>query len=793
MNIASFVISLFAALLSFLQGGCLTSFSGLGRGLSESFGDYSSSRDFAALGGAGALVMLASILGVIGGSLALGRKKSSYVCLFISAAMCGLAFANGFKDAAIYGIAYALAGFFAMMGTSGSETQNISRQQNYYTPPTYSFNSGSEQRSTQSVSLEKRPSPTTSSSQPVSTQKKYEPVVGVETEALIERAFLFLEDGEEYEAERYIEQALNQAPKNPHVYMAKLMLDHKVSTPEELIRSLPTALEDEKLYQRALRFADEEYKSQLENYAQASRDKLEQERLAREAERERIRLAKEAEKEELYQKIMVMRSTASTVSEFEEVLRLISSLRPYKDTKELYTEVSEALYKEKDYQRALETKRNAHELEDFRSLVYKLEQLSGYKDSEELLAEAKKSLAEAEKAEQRKRKMKIILVIASLVAVIGGIFWYQKYSAEQEEQRIRQEAEAQRLEAQRQAEAQRLEAQRQAEAQRLEAQRQAEAQRLAEAQRQSYGSDYAKAEEYLNAKDYSPAFEIFRRLANDGYAPAQDKLAWMYQNGWGVEQSYTQAVSWFRKAAEQGNIEAMASMGLMYYRGWGVTQNYDTALEWYGKAAAQGSEVAQRRINSIQLLKVNKDKIATIERGQGFPIAGTIFAEKLSVRQSPNTKSRIVKSLKTGHPVSVSRVSESDNDYWFYVKTASGTEGWVLGGYVTLIDRDLSYEENRNRRQNLPAHGEVTTREDSLNLRNVPTVKGSQVVEKLDSGTPFTAYERFAGDTVDWYRIRTEYGDEGWVSGKYIELYNLSEEGFFHDKDSYTGSGSRAV
>ncbi len=156
--------------------------------------------------------------------------------------------------------------------------------------------------------------------------------------------------------------------------------------------------------------------------------------------------------------------------------------------------------------------------------------------------------------------------------------------------------------------------------------RQVEARRQAEAQRQSYESDYAKGVEYLNAKNYSPAFEIFRRLANDGYAPAQDKLAWMYQNGWGVEQSYSQAVNWFRKAAEQGNTEALASMGLMYLKGWGVPQNYDTALEWYGKAAAQGSEVAQRRINSIQLLKVNKQKIASIERGTGFPVPGTIFA-----------------------------------------------------------------------------------------------------------------------------------------------------------------------
>ncbi len=243
----------------------------------------------------------------------------------------------------------------------------------------------------------------------------------------------------------------------------------------------------------------------------------------------------------------------------------------------------------------------------------------------------------------------------------------------------------------------------------------------------------------------------------------------MYPNGWGVEQSYTQVFNWFRAAAKQGNTEAMASMGLMYYRGWGVPQDYDTSLEWYGKAAAQGSEVAQRRIDSIQLLKTNKAKIASLEYNEGFPILGTITAETLSIRQSPNTNSKRVETLRTGHPVSVSKATESDNDYWLYVRTASGTEGWVLGGYVKLIDRNLSYEETNNRRRSLPKSGYVATHNDFLNLRNIPAVKGSQVIEKLDSGTSFTAYEVFAGDTVDWYRIITSYGDEGWVSGRYIE------------------------
>ena len=49
-------------------------------------------------------------------------------------------------------------------------------------------------------------------------------------------------------------------------------------------------------------------------------------------------------------------------------------------------------------------------------------------------------------------------------------------------------------------------------------------------------------------------------------------------------------------------------------------------------------------------------------------------------------------------------------------------------------------------------------------------MKGSQVVDKLDDEQQITAYEVFAGDTIDWYKVRTNYGTEGWVSGKYIKI-----------------------
>lgn len=918
---------------------------------------------------------------------------------------------------------------------------------------------------------------------PATFGNTYEPVIGVETEALIKRAFLFLEDGEFENAGRYLNQALNQDVENARVYLGQLMLEYEAHSTSELIDKLSKPIEEEKLFQRALRFADDDYKKQLEDLAQASRDKLEQQRL----EQERKKAEQEARREKTYQEILALKEKASTLLDFNKILGLASTVRGYKDIETIYNEISRARETEQQYQDVLNEKRNAKKSKDWSSVITHLSALKGYKDTKELLKEANETFEQVHKRENRKLFLIILLVVALCVAAfmakpfvcyqIGkmyeegnnldkarawylsarrvydydynenygplawGIFednsqsykakayaaflnidaergnaaaqyclglayyhasgveqdyskafewfkkaveqgdtdaqyrvaemyekgkgvernineaikWYQKIVEDKEwsfykddaseaikrltrENSARNEkvmtaffegrydditsadnhydnpaiinmlahidyersgkdyekltaqaedvrkkwpasskknyeeaielankypnsvsankflgdvywngwgvnkslsnalnyfklpaeqgdiysmiamasiCEVMNFKAQASEWYQKLADSGNAEAQnklRLfrERQKAQEAEKAyneaqaseakgnfetalaqyrralelghSEAQKRitaiedkqksevAAKSSYADAEKYLNEKNYSRAFEIFRSLANDGYAPAQDKLAWMYQNGWGVEQSYTQAVTWFRRAAEQGNTEAMASMGLMYYRGWGVPQNYDTALEWYGKAANQGSEVAQRRINSIQLLKDNIAKIASIRNGTGFPIPGTIFAETLSVREFPNTNSTRIKTLKTGHPVSISRTSESDGDYWFLVKTASGTEGWVLAGYVKLIDRDLSYEEVRNRKINLPADGYVAIRDDTLNLRSIPTMKGSQVVEKLYGGTDFKAYEVFAGDTIDWYRIRTAYGDVGWVSGKYIRL-----------------------
>ena len=169
-----------------------------------------------------------------------------------------------------------------------------------------------------------------SSSQPQDTKlsslpkTKYEPVLGLETESLLKRAFLFLEDGQFDDAGRYLNQALNQDAENSRVYLGQLLLAYKAHNTAELIDKLSKPIEEEKSFQRALRFADDDYKQQLENIAQSVKDKLEDERLAKEAEEERLRAEQEAEQERLRleEERKKAEEEAKKEKEYQEILSL---------------------------------------------------------------------------------------------------------------------------------------------------------------------------------------------------------------------------------------------------------------------------------------------------------------------------------------------------------------------------------------------------------------------------------------------------------------------------------------
>ena len=70
------------------------------------------------------------------------------------------------------------------------------------------------------------------------------------------------------------------------------------------------------------------------------------------------------------------------------------------------------------------------------------------------------------------------------------------------------------------------------------------------------------------------ATALFRKAADQGYAPAQITLGRKYVEGNGVDADYAEAARWFRLAAEHQNRYGQTCLGLMYGIGVGVEQDY---------------------------------------------------------------------------------------------------------------------------------------------------------------------------------------------------------------------------
>ncbi len=98
------------------------------------------------------------------------------------------------------------------------------------------------------------------------------------TDALLRRAFMFLEDKNWHDADEYCERVLDLDPENAEAYLGKLMSDLRVGKREKLA-DLGQPFEDNSNYQKALRFSDDNLSSELKGYISNIRERIETGRL----------------------------------------------------------------------------------------------------------------------------------------------------------------------------------------------------------------------------------------------------------------------------------------------------------------------------------------------------------------------------------------------------------------------------------------------------------------------------------------------------------------------------------
>jgi TonB family protein len=100
--------------------------------------------------------------------------------------------------------------------------------------------------------------------------------------------------------------------------------------------------------------------------------------------------------------------------------------------------------------------------------------------------------------------------------------------------------------------------------------------------------------------DYMAAQLLWRPLAEQGVARAQNNLGVMYESGKGVPPDLNEALKWYRLAAEQGYAGAQNNLGLIYALGRGAPRDPILAYMWFSLAASSlsgdiGKTVLQSR------------------------------------------------------------------------------------------------------------------------------------------------------------------------------------------------------
>ena len=218
----------------------------------------------------------------------------------------------------------------------------------------------------------------------------------INIEPLLERAFLFLEDGNFKDADEYLEKVLDQDPKCAQAYLGKLMIDLKVKKPKDL-SSLENPFDNNNNYQKILRFGDANLTTKLKNITDAIIQKKHEKLLQLKYE-EALKLLHEAE-----QTLKSVELYKAAASKFEDIL-------DYKNSKELAEkalEKAELSRKHNIYEHAIEEMK-INSIDNYENAINLLSSIQNYKDSEDLINICKDNCEKLKEDEIRRKELLII-------------------------------------------------------------------------------------------------------------------------------------------------------------------------------------------------------------------------------------------------------------------------------------------------------------------------------------------------------------------------------------------------
>lgn len=238
--------------------------------------------------------------------------------------------------------------------------------------------------------------------------------VSGDPKVLLERAFMFLEDGDWDKADIYCESVLDQNPKCAEAYLGKLMAEVEIRKKEDLSKA-KEPLDQSDNYRKVMRFADESLRERLSN-------------------------AKEVQhNEQLYAEAMACMTAASDEEAYRNAAQKFYSLGSYKDASARREQClqradriradrmqrEETKRKEDIYSRAEKCMRLGT-VEGCNSAIRLYESIPGFRSSAAQISECRRKIEDLEAkeaarqvaVEKAKKKAKKIAIIAAPIVCV---------------------------------------------------------------------------------------------------------------------------------------------------------------------------------------------------------------------------------------------------------------------------------------------------------------------------------------------------------------------------------------
>ena len=218
---------------------------------------------------------------------------------------------------------------------------------------------------------------------------------------LLERAFLFLEDGKWPDADTYCEKVLDIDPKNAQAYLGKLMAELQVQKRGQL-SDCAQPFDKNENYLKILRFGDEALNTELRGYIDIINERNETHR-----------------KSAIYNNACVIMKSAAAQKAFLKGAELFKSISGFRDADALAAqclEKAEGCRKDAVYTTAI-SRRAVGNIASYEEAIAIFKTIPGWRDADSQIYACQKRIEEI-KAKNEKNKKQLKRVVAITVPII---------------------------------------------------------------------------------------------------------------------------------------------------------------------------------------------------------------------------------------------------------------------------------------------------------------------------------------------------------------------------------------